>query len=154
MSGLGEFVRQWVLLQRRTPYSKLRAPRIVGTDWRLVGHAGMYGLAIDEGLTEDTAWHTEVERVGDVRAGGVRQQRENRKAAEQEKRDGEYRRRLLEAIQQFPAGNSVKALRLAAGLNPDNFNRAITPLLKEGRAEACEVVKGKRTCEGYRPCKV
>lgn len=152
MSGLGEFVRQWVLLQRRRPYANDGRHELWARIGGSSGHAGLYGLTVDEGLHGD-AWRAEVLRVGDVRA-EIQQQKANRKAAEAEQRDGEHRRRLLDALSRFPEGETAHSLRVAAGLNPDNFGRAITTILKEGRATPCEVAKGKRIFEGYMPCKL
>lgn len=155
MSGLGEFVRQWVLLQRRQPYANDGRHELWARIGGSAGHSGLYGLTIEEGTGEHSGrtWRTEVQSVTDARA-EARRLRDNRKAAEMEEREGEHRRRLLEVLQRFRDGETSRALRIAAGLNPDNFGKAITALLKEGRATACEVVKGKRTHEGYQPCNV
>lgn len=152
MSGLGEFVRQWLLLQRRTPYANDGHHELWARVGGSAGHAGLYALTINEGLSNGQAWAMEVQRVGDARA-EIRAQRDSRRAAELERKDEEYRRRLLEALRQFPDGDTAKAIRITAGLNPDCFGKAIMSLLAEGRVETCEVVKNKRSFEGYRPCK-
>ena len=157
MSGVGEFTRQWILLQRRTPYANDGHHELWARIGGSSGHAGLYGVTIDEGTFEPGGfdgrrWAVEVQRVADVRA-EVKKQRESKRAEEAERREDEHRRRLTEALRQFPNGETAKTIRLAAGLNPDNFGKAITTLLQIGVAGACEVIKGKRTFEGFRPCK-
>jgi hypothetical protein len=116
-------------------------------------------LDIDEGLTVDsegnqrtTKWDVSLSRVQDAKAEQKRQ-RDNRKAEEQERREGEHQRRLWDVLQRFADGQTAKALREVSGLNTANFAKAIATLLKEGRAAPCEVEKGNRKFEGYKPCK-
>ncbi len=73
------------------------------------------------------------------------------KAAEQERREGEHRQRLLAVLRATPDGDTGRMLARAAGLNTDNFGRAIATLLQEGRAERCKVTKNKRDEDGFKP---
>jgi hypothetical protein len=157
-AGLGECARWWILLDRRQPYQgdgkHALWLRVGGSE----GHASFHALDIDEGLIVDpegnqrtTKWEVSLSRVHDAKAEEKRL-RESRKATELEVKENEHRRRLHEALQRFPGGETAKALREVAGLNGKDFGKAITTLLKEGRAKGCEVTKGKRSFEGYQPC--
>jgi hypothetical protein len=156
-AGLAEVARWWILLERREPYGgdgkHALWLRVGGSE----GHASFWGLDIDEGLTADsegnqrtTKWETALSRVQDAKAEAKRQ-REAQKAAEVEKREGEQRERLLKALRLVPDGDTGKALREAAGLNPANFSKAISALIQEGRAERCKVIKNRREEDGFKP---
>ena len=82
------------------------------------GHSSLWGVTIDEGqLDPDTftgrTWEVTVAPVADARAEAKAEQ-ENRKAAEQEKREGEHRDRLLTVLRTMPEGDTARALRVAA----------------------------------------
>ena len=128
-SGVAEWARQWLLLQRRVPYQgdgqHLLWLRCGGS----AGHASLWGVTIDEGLIDpDTftgrRWDVSVAPAADARAED-RRDKENRKAAEQEKREGEYRDRLLAVLRATPDGDTERALSRAAHLNPEQFGRAV-----------------------------
>jgi len=152
MSGVGEFVRQWILLQRRETYANDGTHQLWARIGGSAGHSGLYGLTITESDSQGRPWSTSVERVQDVRQ-EIKATRESRRAADREKKDDENRRRLLEVMERFPQGETQRTLRAAAGLSGDSFSKAILSLLEEGLAIVCEVEKGRRTLEGYRPCK-
>ena len=154
-SGTVEWARQWILLQRRVPYQgdgqHLLWMRCGGS----AGHSSLWGASIDEGqLDPDTftgrTWDVTVAPVADARA-EAEADKESRKAAEQEQRDGEYRDRLLTVLRTFPEGNTERALSKAARLNPDNFYRAITTLRQEGRVAPCKVSKNGANYDAFRP---
>jgi len=156
-AGLAEVVRWWLLIERREPYAgdgrHALWLRVGGSE----GHASFWGLDIDEGLTVNfegnqrtMKWETTLARVEDTKA-EIKQQREKQKAADQEKREGEHRERLLTVLRTMPEGDTGRALSGAAGLNPTNFHKAITALLQEGRAERCKVIKHKRAEDGFKP---
>jgi hypothetical protein len=73
------------------------------------------------------------------------------KAADQEQREREHCNRLLAVLRATPDGDTGRALARAAGLNTDNFGRAIAALLQEGRAERVEIRKSRSTYDGFRP---
>lgn len=115
MSGAAEWSRQWLLLQRRAAYQgdgrHLLWMRCGGS----AGHSSLWGVTIDEGLLDpDTftgrTWGVTVAPVADARAEAKADQ-ENRKAAEQEKREGEQRDRLLTVLRTVPDGDTARSLR-------------------------------------------
>ena len=155
MSGAAEWARQWILLQRRAAYQgdgrHLLWMRCGGS----AGHSSLWGVTVDEGLLDpDTftgrTWDVTVAPVADVRV-EVEQDRENRKAAEQERREANHRERLLVTLRTCPKGDTARGLRIAAGLNPEAFGRAVSALLQEGRAARCEVTKNGVEHDGFKP---
>jgi hypothetical protein len=90
-----------------------------------------------------------VNPAADARAESQRD-KEQRKAVEQERREGEHRERLLAVLHTCPDGDTERQLSKAAGLNPQNFGKAIVALLQEGRAVRCEVTKNGAKYDGYK----
>ena len=114
-------------------------------------------MNIDEGqLDPDTfegrKWEVSVSPAADARA-EAKADKEDRKAAEEEKRHAQQRERLLAVLRTFPNGETERELSRQARpkLNPADFQRAILALLQEGRAARCEVVKNGRPERGYKP---
>ena len=155
MSGAAEWSRQWLLLQRRAAYQgdgrHLLWMRCGGS----AGHSSLWGVTIDEGLLDpDTftgrRWEVTVAPVADARAEAKAEQ-DTRKAADQEKREGEQRDRLLTVLRQTTDGDTARGLRVAARLHADGFDRAIFNLIQEGRAVRCEIVKNGVPYDGFKP---
>ena len=154
-SGVAEWARQWILLQRRVPYEGDGKHSLWMRCGGSAGHSSLWHVSIDEGqLNPDTftgrTWDVLVSPAADARR-QTEQDRENRKAVEQEKRQGEHRERLLEVLRKVPDGDTAKGLREAAGLNPANFSKAISCLVQEGRAERCQVTKNGAQYDAYKP---
>lgn len=157
-AGFQEFVRQWILLNRRVKYD----PDQGGHHelWMSVGgsagHSGLWGVNIDEGTRQDAGgrrWEVELLSAGAAyaaRAATERQSKERHHEQQKVQQYQKYRDALWRALQKYPAGESMTALRRESKLNPDNFQIAMDELLDEGLAEACTFTKGKRTLEGYR----
>lgn len=154
-SGAAEWARQWILLQRRVPYQgdgqHLLWMRCGGS----AGHSSLWGLTIDEGqLDPDTftgrTWEVTVAPAGEARA-EAEHERAARKAAEQERRDGEHCDRLLDVLRTVPEGDTARVLREVAGLNTTSFAKTISILIQEGRAARCQVVKTRGTYDGFKP---
>jgi hypothetical protein len=154
-SGVAEWARQWLLLQRRIAYQADGVHNLWMRCGGSAGHSSLWGVTIDEGIIdpetfEGRKWEVTTSPAADARAEAQRD-REQRKAAEQEQREGEHRDRLLVVLRQAHEGDTAKALREAAGLNTPNFHKAVSALIQEGRAARCKVVKNKREEDGFKP---
>jgi hypothetical protein len=154
-SGVAEWARQWLLLQRRAPYQGDGRHLLWLRCGGCAGHGSLWGLTIDEGqLDPDTftgrTWGVTVAPVADARA-EVKAEQENRKAAEQERRQGENRERLLAVLRTMPEGDTERGLSAAASMKADTFRRAIFTLLQEGRAARCQIRKNGVTYDGFKP---
>ncbi len=155
MAGFGEWARQWMLLGRREQYQQGSGlHRLWINVGGSAGHSGCWAVDIDEGVLGDDFtgrhWHVDVKGSADAVADNERR-KEQKKAEKAEQTEFRHKQKLKEALTQCPNGETAKRLGELAGLSPKNFGPAITALLKEGRAENCQVVKGKVTYDGYKP---
>lgn len=155
-SGFAEFARQWILVGRREPYD-------VGSGehklWLSVGgsagHNGLYGVDVNEGKQNDDGgrrWQVDVRGVQDT-AAEAEKAKEKREAEKRAGVDQRNEQKLRDAIRRFPQGETSKVLRTAASLSGESFATAIRSLLVADRAEACQITKGKREYDGFRPTK-
>lgn len=154
-AGVGEWARQWLLLARRSAYQGDGRHELWLRAGGSAGHAGLYALDVDEGdpetfQTGGRRWEVSISSANDARQ-QAQQDAANRKAARLAEQDTEDRRRMLEALRRFPQGDTLRAIRDAAGLNNDRGAKAICTLIGEGRAEQVEITKNRRKETGYRP---
>jgi hypothetical protein len=137
-AGISEFARQWVLINRRTPYQEGTGHhelwlRVGGS----VGFSGLYGVDIDEAevnsLFGGRVWQVAVHKVDDVR----RDQAERKEAArkdDQNRREAELAGEALKVFQKkHPSPLSCADLKRLTGWNHDRANRAIAILSGDGR---------------------
>ena len=153
-AGVAEWARQWVLLQRRQPYQADGQHKLWMRCGGSAGHAGLYAVNVQEGVYDpDQAdgrhWDVSVRTTTDAKA-EAEQERQERKAREQEQREDDQVRRLRLALERYPGGETRKQLRLSAGLNPENFDRAAYRLEQDGRIEAIQVEKQGRKHDGWK----
>jgi len=154
-SGVAEWARQWMLFQRRCPYRDDGNHALWMRCGGSAGHSSLWGVNIDEGTIDpDTGegrrWDVSVSPHADARQ-EAQQDKENRKAAEQEKREAEFRARLLSILKTVPDGETERALSKATGLSTANFGKAIFVLIQEGRAVMSKITKNGATYDGYKP---
>ena len=154
-SGVVEWARQWLLLQRRGKFQSDGKHSLWMRCGGSAGHFSVWGLVIDEGILDpDTGdgrrWEVTVTAQGNVRK-EAEQERENRKAAEQEQLEGKHREELLAALRENPEGETKKALRDTTGLNEKYFKKAIACLIQEGRATRCKMMKNRRQEDAFKP---
>lgn len=157
-AGFQEFVRQWILLNRRVRYD----PDHGGHHelWMSVGgsagHSGLWGLNIDEGTRQDPAgrrWEVEVITAAEayaLRADAANDQLEERKQRQQQTRDEKHREAILNALRLHPAGETPRVIRELAGVSGAVATRQLSLLIAEGLAEECAVKKHTREERGIR----
>jgi hypothetical protein len=154
-AGFREFAAQWLLVSRRTKYEPGTGHHELWlSSGGRAGHSGRWALTVEEGAydpNDATArqWAVSVTAATEARAEAERE-KENRKALDQERRDGEHREKLLAVLRDLPSGETERALRPLCRLNPDKLGRALHTLRQEGRVEPCQVTKGKTSYDGWR----
>lgn len=160
-AGFQEFVRQWILLNRRVKYD----PDNGGHHelWMSVGgsagHSGLWGMNIDEGTRElETGRFWEVEVISAKSAYAQRSQVEEesnaeRKKQQQETRDEKQRSAILDALKLYPSGETIRVIRELAGISGAVASRLLAKLVTEGLVEECEVEKNHRPERGFKLCK-
>jgi len=158
-AGFQEFVRQWMLLGRRKRYD----PADGGHHelWMSVGgsagHSGLWALNIDEGTRQDPQgrrWEVEVLSPSEAYAERVLVEEERlarRREKARQARAARDREAVLDALGQFPQGETARILRETAGLSSERFRSIIADLVAGGAVERCEINKhnGQRY-GGYR----
>lgn len=157
-AGFQEFVRQWILLNRRVKYD----PDHGGHHelWMSVGgsagHSGLWGLNIDEGTRQDRGgrrWEVEVISAAEAygqRAEAANEQNEERKQRQQQSRDEKHREAILKALRLHPAGETPRVIREMAAVSGSIATRHLDALIAEGLAEECAVKKNNRDERGIR----
>jgi hypothetical protein len=145
-AGFQEWARQWWLLGRRKPYEPGSGLHEL---WFHVGgsagHSELLALDIDEGTLK-----TPGGRFWNVGLQSAQEAAEQAAAAKQAAGVAKHAAKLATAMKDYPAGETAKVLRDAAGLNSTNFQPAIQALIKAGKATTCEVQKAKGSFDGYK----
>ena len=88
MSGIAEWCRQWILLQRRSPYQSDGRHELWMRTGGSAGHSGLWALDVDEGTSDARKWEVSVQPVSDARAEAKRA-KDQRKAEEMEAKESE-----------------------------------------------------------------
>lgn len=153
-SGIAEWSRSWVLLERKSPYNSDGKHKLWMRTGGSLGHSGFWSVDIDEGILDldsfsGRKWEVTVNSVANAKA-ELQHEKERKKASELEHREGEHVDRIKKALEKFPDGETAKQLRVISRLNADNFDRAIYTLQTDGRVEPCEVIKPRGKYDGYR----
>jgi hypothetical protein len=155
-SGVAEWARQWVLLQRREKYQADGHHQLWMRCGGSAGHASLHALDVDEGVYDEDKpeggryWAPVVVPVGDARD-AARKDRERKAAERAERQAGEDRRKMLEALRRLPQGETLRALREVAGLKNQRAADALRDLIGTGQAEQIDIEKNGREEVGYRP---
>ncbi|RLS53453.1 MAG: hypothetical protein DWH91_14430 [Planctomycetota bacterium] len=158
-AGFQEFIRQWVLINRRSKYDPDRGGHheLWMSFGGSAGHSSLWGVNVDEGTSQDPEgrhWNVDVITSSEAYAGRVdaaEEEKEHHRDQVRQQKQSKHRELALKTLCKFPEGETKKALRTAAKLNADNFQSAIELLVEEGLAEACEIEKVGRKFDGYRP---
>lgn len=159
-AGMGEFARQWWLINRREAYE------LGSGDHRIwfgaggsAGHSGLWAVDIEEGVfstATQRSWLTEVKSAEDAR----REAQERKRSTSEEKKAEAYQAQVSDAEEKFErAFNGTKelsktALFTRAGVtrNTKYGDEALGNLLRRGELEHCELIVGNngRKSDGFR----
>jgi hypothetical protein len=157
-AGFQEFVRQWILLNRRVRYDPDRGGH--HELWMSVGgsagHSGIWGVNIDEGTRQANGgryWEVELltpRDAYDERESHHAEVEETRKQRQQQVRDDRNRDAVLRALRQYPDGETPRVLRESAGIGARSIQALLDQLVDEGLIVACTVQKNTRAESAYR----
>lgn len=158
-AGFAEFVRQWMLLNRRVKYD----PDNGGHHemWMSfggsAGHSSLWGVNVDEGTSQDAGgrrWDVEVMPASEAysdRSDAEREAKERRREQERQRKFLRHREAVWQAVLRHPEGETSKVLRTEAKLIAENFQLVIHDLVDDGEVELCTIQKVGRKFDGYRP---
>jgi hypothetical protein len=158
-AGFQEFVRQWILLNRRVRYD----PDQGGHHelWMSVGgsagHSGLWGLDIEEGTPQDPGgrrWEIEVLSAHEAyaeRSEAAQDAAEQRKQRQHESRRERQRNAVWEALRLFPDGETPRVIRETAGVSGAVVTEQLATLVQKGLAEQCTIKKHTREEPAFRP---
>jgi hypothetical protein len=157
-AGFQEFVRQWILLNRRVRYDPDRGGH--HELWMSVGgsagHSGLWGLNIDEGTRQSSDgryWDVQIVSASEAfaeRNEAREQVSEARKQRQQQAREDRQREAVLSALRQYPGGETPRVLREAAGVSGRAIQEQLEQLEAEGIVTQCEVQKHTRREAAWR----
>lgn len=155
-SGLPQWVRQWILLSRRSEY-------VPGTGrhdlWLSVGgsagHSGLWSLQIDEGEYQpDTA------RIWSTMVSGAQEAQERTKDVVAQKKQEAFDAKAVQDMAEVLAAikrlkdcrGTMRDIRDQCPLGVETVRRAVFALLDSGQLATCEIKKPDRKTprEGYR----
>lgn len=160
-AGFQEFVRQWILLNRRARYDPDRGGH--HELWMSVGgsagHSGLWGLNIEEGTRQDEGgrrWDVEVLSAAeayDERAAELEHVAEVRQQQRQDAKLERQQTAVLQALTRFPQGETARVIREAAGVGASSIQGVLDSLIQEGVIVSCNVQKNTRREPAYRLAK-
>jgi replicative DNA helicase len=157
-AGFQEFVRQWILLNRRVRYDPDRGGH--HELWMSVGgsagHSGLWGLNVEEGTRQDIdgrRWEIDVISAADAyaeRITSASDAADERKEQQRQVKREKQRNAVLTALGRYPDGETPRLIREAAGVGNTVVAEILTDLVGEGVVEECTVQKNKRQENGFR----
>jgi hypothetical protein len=158
-AGFGQWARQWLLLNRREPFSE-ESPgdhKLLMTYGGSAGHCGGVALDVQEGRIQDGRfWQVSVSNLSEIREQRKAASDNKKRTQEQVTREN-HRVAILKATKRFPKGESKTTIRNASNLNPKYFEPVWQDLISSQEIEPCQFDRGEfkkdetvRTYAGFR----
>lgn len=159
-AGFQEFMRQWLLLNRRVKYDADRGGyhELWLSAGGSAGHSGLWGLDIEEHTRQHNGgriWEVDALTASETYEQRARTEEAAFSSQKQMKEDARYTRRrdaVVTALQQFAGGETKRVLRETAGVSGTVIRQILEDLLEEDVVEECQVQKHTRCEAGYRLC--
>ncbi len=156
-AGFAEFSAQWLLLARRRRYDPDTGHHELWfTAGGRAGHHGLCALDVEEGVPgtpNDRIWNTTLRSTGDAAfqhdVDSVHQS-ENQRQLKTLAINARHRERILELLQNKPAGETPRFFREHLGLKNDRVNALLEELVEDGLIKPTPVPKRKRLEYGYK----
>ena len=153
-SGAAEWARQWILLQRRTPYGSDGRHDLWLRAGGSAGHSVLVAVSIEEGLIDpDTGSGRHWKVVVSNRSQAIADDKEKADRQREEKRDAKEADRIAKvaaALGLHPEGETLNALRNDTGIDSPTLKPLLDRMVTDGCAARCEVVKHGVKYDGYK----
>jgi hypothetical protein len=155
-SGVAEWARQWLLLARRSAFQHDGRHELWMRCGGSAGHAGLYGVSIDEGTVDENfdgrRWEVEVQPGHEI-IETDRRDRQATKAEKQREEEETGQKAIIEAMSKLPRGEGVfvRKLRSLTGLSRERVERYVEQLLAQNILETCPALRAphhKKTQDG------
>lgn len=156
-AGFQEFVRQWILLNRRVKYD----PDQGGHHelWMSVGgsagHSGLWGVDVVEGVRDDIGgrrWEVETLEAGqayarrELAADLISEEKQERRKQSKFDRN---KQRVLSVLQKMTEPESLREICAQAGMRDRTARDALEALVEEGLVDMSERKKGRSRFNGF-----
>ena len=153
-SGIAEWARQWILLQRRQPYQLDGNHSLWMRAGGSAGHAGLWGVDIDEGLLDPETFEGRKWKVKVISQSKVieetREKKETERLLNEQKRRDEKEQKIIAVLQMYPKGESEYGLRQSTGIEAKVLLPLLVGMESAGILERCEVIKKTWKGDGWR----
>lgn len=145
-SGVAEWARQWILLARRSAYEHDGHHNLWMRCGGSAGHAGLYGVDIDEGTVDENfdgrKWEVEVQPGQEI-IQTTREDRRREKAEQKREQEESDQTAVIEALAKLGRGEGAfpRKLRALTGLANNRLERTVMLLIEQKIVEPCEALQ-------------
>ena len=146
-AGFGQWVRQWILINRREVYDRTQPGlhKLFVSFGGSAGHAGSLALDIEEGdIRDGRKWEYVVQSAADAFTAADDARREAKAQRDREKQQAAYEERrgkIISTMRRFPDGETETEIRIATGLSGTHFKPIWMDLLSEQTIGKCGVLR-------------
>ena len=153
-SGAAEWARQWILLQRRTPYNSDGRHDLWLRAGGSAGHSSLVAVTVEEGLIDpDTGSGRHWKVVVSNRAKAIADDKEKLVAEKQDQRDraeADRIQKVVAALESHPNGETASGLRNDTGIDSPKLKSILTKMVTNGQVVGTEVGKNGAKYDGFK----